>query len=437
MQLTVVDNSTLTAVQRLSGTAPTRSSKNTEGDIAALETFVQALLFSDLVCSIDDYKPQFREIRAKEFPYVRLLQPFEVDMEGVADEVRQEVKQLNLAIGDGKLKGELGRVMSSLGLLTHCAWEMSSSVFWLQLYLVSNPEIDVDKATMHQVMAGLEDMASAADFFWSKEIVIESTTNQGEGPTRGLAALVAAVSWLIARVRYYEAGAQMLQASLSLHPVRHGYLAHRLQLEGAIGDHIKGRLVHMLAEQTMNAVANEVSLEPGFLQVPVPFFAGWLATQREDIPAMLQLALEIKMEPDFLSFRRQLAEISNDRIGVDRAKALQSDVRQVVERFFGKYSIPAMGATGTALVTLGETITKTPVNPLLQLVRTILPNACALTTGVGLFRHIAHDLNQIPRWGDVRDKLGRSVRLDEKPVFEPKALDPDDLNRVLRYRKPM
>ncbi|MFO0070017.1 MAG: hypothetical protein ACK529_07620, partial [Alphaproteobacteria bacterium] len=63
MTYALIDNATLTAVQRIMGDAPTRSKDNIDIDIIALENFVQAILFYDQIIVIDDYKEAYRKER--------------------------------------------------------------------------------------------------------------------------------------------------------------------------------------------------------------------------------------------------------------------------------------------------------------------------------------------------------------------------------------
>ena len=60
MTYALIDNSTLTAVQRIQGDVLTKSKDSIDADIVALENFVQAILFYDQIIAIDDYVPKCR-----------------------------------------------------------------------------------------------------------------------------------------------------------------------------------------------------------------------------------------------------------------------------------------------------------------------------------------------------------------------------------------
>ena len=49
MSYALIDNATITAVQRILGEVETRSEDSIDGDIIALENLIQAILFYDLI----------------------------------------------------------------------------------------------------------------------------------------------------------------------------------------------------------------------------------------------------------------------------------------------------------------------------------------------------------------------------------------------------
>src|SRR5690242_10238670 len=73
MRYALIDNSTLTGVQRLLGQIPIKNTLVTDMDILCLESLVEAVLFYDKVIVIDDYKPNFPESRKQSFPFLSSL----------------------------------------------------------------------------------------------------------------------------------------------------------------------------------------------------------------------------------------------------------------------------------------------------------------------------------------------------------------------------
>ncbi len=69
----IIDNSTLTAVQRLMGQIDVKNYYCLDGDILALETLIQAILFNDELYFVDDYKEKYRDDRNKTFSFLYTL----------------------------------------------------------------------------------------------------------------------------------------------------------------------------------------------------------------------------------------------------------------------------------------------------------------------------------------------------------------------------
>ena len=75
MTYALVDNATLTGVQRITGDVASRTRESVDTDIVALENLVQSILFYDRIIAIDNYIPKHREERIKSFPFIEFIDP--------------------------------------------------------------------------------------------------------------------------------------------------------------------------------------------------------------------------------------------------------------------------------------------------------------------------------------------------------------------------
>src|SRR5438270_1003370 len=66
----LIDNATLSGVERIAGISRTLNLNNIDNDILCLEKLVTAILFSDELIGVDDYKDEFRSIRLKNFDFI-------------------------------------------------------------------------------------------------------------------------------------------------------------------------------------------------------------------------------------------------------------------------------------------------------------------------------------------------------------------------------
>lgn len=67
----VIDNATLSGVERLTGASQTLNLNYIDNDILCLEKLVTAILFSDSLFAVDDYKSDFRAQRLKNFEFIQ------------------------------------------------------------------------------------------------------------------------------------------------------------------------------------------------------------------------------------------------------------------------------------------------------------------------------------------------------------------------------
>ena len=67
----LIDNATLSGVERITGISKTLNLNNISNDILCLEKLVTSILFSDELIGVDDYKDEFRSGRLKNFDFIK------------------------------------------------------------------------------------------------------------------------------------------------------------------------------------------------------------------------------------------------------------------------------------------------------------------------------------------------------------------------------
>ncbi|HFR2624632.1 TPA: hypothetical protein ACHU4E_000668, partial [Shigella sonnei] len=94
MTYALIDNSTLTAVQRIEGKVKTRSKDSVDTDIIAFENYIQSILFYDHVIAVDDYIPEYRGSRISSFREILFLDKAQYGL----DEIESEAKKISDAL---------------------------------------------------------------------------------------------------------------------------------------------------------------------------------------------------------------------------------------------------------------------------------------------------------------------------------------------------
>ena len=72
LSIALIDNSTISSVQRVLGEIEVKSKGTIDGDIAAFESLITSILFYNEHVIIDDYKEKFSEQRKKTFHLLSL-----------------------------------------------------------------------------------------------------------------------------------------------------------------------------------------------------------------------------------------------------------------------------------------------------------------------------------------------------------------------------
>jgi len=125
MTYALIDNATLTGVQRVTGEIETKSRHSVDTDIIALENLIQAILFYDTIVAIDNYKPEYRNSRINGFPYVKFISEADFNLAEIETTAYAEAEGLRPEIRGGEFADEDFRNFFQL-LKTHviCTWAL-------------------------------------------------------------------------------------------------------------------------------------------------------------------------------------------------------------------------------------------------------------------------------------------------------------------------
>ncbi len=102
MTYALIDNATLTAVQRATGVVTVQNTDTINGDLCAVENFLQGILFYDDLLCIDNYKPEHSESRRNEFPYLRFIPPTDFGLSKVEALASKEAALIRPEIRGGE-----------------------------------------------------------------------------------------------------------------------------------------------------------------------------------------------------------------------------------------------------------------------------------------------------------------------------------------------
>lgn len=332
MAYALLDNATLTAVQRLSGNVQTKSADSVDTDIVALENLVQAILFYDDLIAIDDYIPAHREERIAFFPFIRFIDSKTYNLDQINSCAAQTASALRPQIKGGEfIDDDFKNLMELLQTHIVCTWDISSSIYFLTLKCLA--ESNSDEFAKYGNLASaifseLDDVKDSGNKTSGRVELIDRyghpikkgykipNAKWGDGSTGGvtpaITAFVAALTWLANRSIYYSLVAKYLRADTFLYPIRQAYQQHYMSKTCGYGyDYTRNIVKHFsssLSEDLVNIHSGGLSMATA---VDLPVFSAWLAKQTGDVASVVDSALVLRNEREFVEARGQLREIKN------------------------------------------------------------------------------------------------------------------------------
>jgi len=459
MSYALIDNATLTAVERFLGKIGTNNSDSINGDLVAVENFLQAILFYDDLICIDNYKPEFREQRKKDFDYIRFLSEDDYNLLEINSLAKDEAKNINPEIRGGEFVNEdFKSLIEQLKMNIVCTWDLTSSVYYLTLKMLGqpySPEFEKYSEISASIFSELSDLQGTQNGYWSKEVKLVSSTghvftedyfrnsreskNRGEGGmTDALSTFIASLNWLAYKSIYYSYAAQHLKADTFIHPLRHAYQIQWMKRNGSFGSDFTSRLVHNLNNQ-IKTTSSEI-ISHGYadsFSLELPIFSAWIINQCDgNTSQVIPTALELKNNQIFKDVRSILREIHKayDEDGIaegnKRVTKLLSDLDKVCGDIKRSYGLPTtQGVSTSFLIKCINSVTSLKFGFSLPEIDKSIPIPRFMQNHnqkvfSNVFKSLTHELTNTERLGSLRTQLGASFFIEPTLRASLKVEDP-------------
>ena len=472
MTYALIDNSTLTAVQRVTGQIMTKSKDSVDTDIVALENLVQAILFYDRIVAVDDYIPKYRDERIAAFPFITFLNAHEYNIDTIEEKAAEKAAEIKPEIRGGEFANEDFKRLVDL-LQTHivCTWDISSSIYYLTLKGLVNsdsPEFEKYGNLAASIFIELSDATETGIRTSGDVKLIDRFGNPitkgykvpgarwGDGSTGGttgaIHAFVAALVWLANRSIFYSLTAKYLQADTFLYPIRQAYQQYYISKTCGYGyDYPK----HIVEHFSTTLGGDLIDISNGGLStataIDLPIFSAWLAKETGDAAAIVNVATQIRKVPEFVEARDQLRAIRNSFDSDDIAEAnktvakIVKDISKSSADIRAKYGIETrQGLPVTRLVHVYNTyaalngLPNIPDFDFKIKLPDFIRNLKKHSGFSSIYRNISSDLSRVWALGEARDILGARVVKDEKAVaYNPKSEAPEYRHVHSPFKSPM
>ena len=470
MSYALIDNASLTAVQRAMGQVVVKNPDTINGDLVALENIVQAILFYDELVCVDNYKKQHKQAREKEFDFIRFISPTDFGLDQIEEKAKEEARSINPEITAGEFSDpDFKELLELLKVNMVCTWDLRTSVYYLTMKMLgqpNTPEYDKYSELSASIFNELSDIGCTTGHWstdvklyrangneYTKEEMIEAvaTKNRGfGGTTKALDMFIASLNWLAYKSIYYSLIACYFKADTFLHPIRHAYQIHWFKKTGAFGHDFTAKLLNGLTNQLSTSISEIVDHgRVSAISMEIPLFSSWLTVESGDVRNVITSAIELKDTVPIREIRDLLREI---RIAFDEGDIVkankniskwESDLLKASTKLKSQYGLKTdQGIPSSFLMKAYNTVaivSGLPMFPEFDF-KIPLPDFIKNNTSGNfgtLFKDITHELITTERLGNVRDLMAASFIIDDEYYVAPKTERPEFRHYSSDWKIPM
>ncbi len=472
MTYALIDNATLTAVQRIEGHILTKSRDSVDTDIVAFENYIQSILFYDRIIAVDDYIPAHRDDRVSHFNNISFINKRDSGLDEIEAVAKSQSDELRPQLHGGEFVNSDFRSLLEL-LQTHivCTWDISSSVYHLTLKNLSSNCREFEKYG-NIAAAIFSELGDAAESGNRTNGNVELLDQYGEPIRKGykvpgalwgdgtssgeasdaIKAFVASLVWLANRSIFYSLAAKHLQADTFLYPIRQAYQQAYLSKTCQYGfDYAKRIVEHFSTSLEDDLVDIHSGGKTTATATILPVFSAWLAKETGDPKYIVEAAYNIRNNSDFVEAREKMREIrrlfdESDLADANKSiTALVTEISKASNNMRIKYGIKTrQGVPVTKLIHVYNTVAslqslpKVPTFNFKVKLPEFFYNLRQPRGFCAIYRNLTHDLSTAWALGEARDILGSKILLDQKVrSYNPKQELPKYKNTHSRFKSPM
>lgn len=471
MSYALIDNASLTAIQRVMGKVVVKNPGTVNGDLMALENFLQAILFYDDLICIDNYKIEHAEERKEYFDFIKFLSPKDFQLDPIETKAQSETNAIKPEIRGGEFVDQDFRALLDLLKMNMvCTWDLRTSVYYLTMKMLGQPNTPEFHKYSEISSAIFNELSDAGETIgrWSKNVRLigsDGTIHTQEamqkaaeekkrglgGTTRALDMFIASLNWLAYKAIYYSLAAKYFRADTFLHPIRHAYQIHWMRKTGAYGHDFTAKLVQSLAGNISTSVSEILDVGRNMaISIELPLFSAWLTAEAGDVKAVIKAALELKKHQTFTDIRSLLREIriAYDEKGLAEANKLvkkwQVQLAKASANLKNDFGVDTgQGVQGSFLIKVYNSFaafTGLPQFPEFNF-KIPLPEFIQNNTTnnfSNLYKDVASELTSIERLGGMRDLMASGFIFDDNHYHVPlKTEDPKYRKYASDWKLPM
>lgn len=455
-QRAIIDNATLSGVERLIGASQVKNLSYIDNDIACFEKLITAILFNDTIIGIDDYKDQYRSARLKNFDFIEFKKVPEEEYARVSKDAANFASSMTFSIANSKPAGDVVSFFDSLRLDPQLRWNVFVSSEYLTFTYLTNDQYGNYGNRYHRSADTLfrseqtdAKLVSSEESFQPsfsvsgsnsikdlKDLVSELAKSNpnfsGEDSKSALSRAFFGYGWAAERSKFYNDMAYLEGANPYLAPLRDAFCESCCRID--YPSQING-LLKSLSNNTQSAL--EKILTPSgqsYFAIKMPFFTSYLISKTDNPQQCIEHARELSREKDFQECKvilHNLAHIPHGQRTAEINKIFQY-LEQSCNNLLKKYGV----TTGNGLMfsaSLGTSGASVSVGGKLSgLLRPYRNRPFAR-----VFKNIAQEMLTIERMGELHDKLCSSMRKHKDSLHSDVSTTPKFMeNKESQYGRP-
>lgn len=462
MRYALIDNVTLTGIQRLLGYIPVKNRHIIDNDILALENYIQALLFYDEIIAIDDYKLEYKEDRRKQFPQIRFIGEDIITPEHYDKLCSQSnIMTSNLEIRAGKISdAAFKKYFEDLMMPFQFTWDMVSSRHFLVPKMLQGNQNFLNKDFFNRLYASLfsekfeeaiirSGLKVKSPKFYDRKGK-EVTFNEDYNLSKPLEIFASSLGWLSTRTCFYALAAQYLQADIFIQPIRQNFLKNiirKIHPQICFGDYTQ--LINSTNTKASNTLQNILQNSSGGFDVELPLFSAYFINKCGDSREIIKTVLNERDSKIFVSVRNKLRDLdscAHDGTKIKEINLLSKDLELMFTKIQKEFyigedlgiSLKWFWSVGISLFDKIPILKELPI-PDIQFIRLEpLKHLFKRKTGfTAAYRNILEDLIACERLGQYKDDLIKHINYDKADYYEIKVEEEKFVSCSSWWKKPM
>lgn len=425
MRRVLLDNATLSGVERLLGFSKIRNLNYVDNDILCFEKLLNAILFSDQIICVDDYKKEYSSKRIEKFNFIEFKKIDQNVYHEVSKEAAGFAKSMAFGFEGSKPAGDAIHFFEALKISPQLRWDIWVSSEYLTLsFLVDRTdtidrEASIDSVFRHEsvdhsktlsqeeisdtlFVSGRDDINNIKDLIQS--LKSENPQFAGTDSKSALQRIIFGYGWAAERSFFYNKIAEIWGADTYLAPLRDAFCESCCRID--FGSDVTA-LIENIKSNSQKALASilEPTGQAKFI-MRLPFFTAYLISKTDTPAQCIELALSMRMEKDFQQCR-DLFQNMNHISTSEKRKELNSIMKYLEDNcaeIMSKYSVNtgngqqfsfSLGFAGPSVATsikLGQLFKPYRNKPIVR-----------------VFRNIVQDMINVERLGALSKKLRSSI----------------------------